>query len=83
MCGEIFLYWIDDSCKQIMELFSKFTRLLLMQVQLYDLCTGGHMTTLRGHAQPVTSLNIHSSPPHTLVSGAADRRSVGSPSELP
>ncbi|CAI7994240.1 F-box/WD repeat-containing protein 8 [Geodia barretti] len=29
---------------------------------------------MRGHAQPVTSLNIHSSPPNTLVTGAADRR---------
>ena len=34
------------------------------------------MITLRGHAQPVTSLNIHNSPDHTLVTGAADRRSV-------
>ncbi|CAI8030263.1 F-box/WD repeat-containing protein 8 [Geodia barretti] len=51
-------------------------------VQLYDLCTSGHLSTLRGHAQPVTSLNIHSSPPNTLVTGAADRRYVGFLSEL-
>ena len=48
------------------------------QIQLYDLCTSGHLTTLRGHAQPVTSLDLHSCPANTLVSGSADRRSVSS-----
>lgn len=58
------------------QLYNIVTVILTLQVQLYDLTTGGHMTTLRGHAQPVTALNIHSSPANTVVTGAADRRSV-------
>ena len=34
------------------------------------------MTTLRSHAQPVMSVNIHNSPENTVVTGSSDRRLV-------
>ncbi|KAL5478172.1 hypothetical protein EMCRGX_G025064 [Ephydatia muelleri] len=43
-------------------------------VQLFDLRTAAHLTTLKGHLQPVTAINIRQSPPNCIVTGSVDKR---------
>ena len=43
-------------------------------VQLFDLHTAAHLSTLKGHFQPVTAINIRQSPPNCIVTGSVDKR---------
>ena len=43
-------------------------------VQLFDIRTAALMSTLKGHLQPVTAINIRHSPSNFVVTGSCDMR---------
>ena len=46
---------------------------ILYQVQVYEMLSGSMKSSLRGHSQHVTCVNISQSSPELLVSGSADK----------